>query len=130
MFASAMKAIREIVNRNKGLFAFGFVLFFLFAGLSKSFAADSIKVAGKKVQPQGTCLVVEGKDSAPGDALKAFDCDADADDFECTFFGEHSHNKLLNTLKAKGRTAGFAAYQTVDTLPLYDLFCNWKLHFS
>lgn len=117
-----------MINHNKGFFAFGMVLFFLFAGLSKSFAGTkSIKSHTKKEQSVSV-IIAEG-DETKYDELKAFDY---ADDFEleCTFFGEDAHGGFFEPVEAQKTAPRFTLCKDVYTVPLYDLFCNWKFHLS
>ena len=123
-----MSVIREILNGNKRLFAFWMVLFFLFAGLFKSFAAaKTISSVHKKEQSSGSYVIAE-TDENRFDELKAFDFDSD--DFEFALFGEFTSHKFYTAVKVNKAPAFLITYKNVYTLPLYDLFCNWKLHFS
>lgn len=124
-----MKAIRKITNSNKALLSFGLVLFFLFAGLSKSLAGTKT-TAGvhKKEQTSGTNLLAAENDCDVQDQLKPFDCDSD--DFECTFFGEPVAHRVFTPAMAEKTFVSCNAFKNIYTLPLYDLFCNWKLHIS
>ncbi len=124
-----MKALRKTVNNNKALFTFGLVLFFLFAGLSKSFAATkSIKFQHKKEQSSGTYMVADEDSDSRFDDLKAFDCDSD--DLDFAFFGEITFTNILTPVKQTRTFSSFSGCKSIYTVPLYDLFCNWKLHLN
>jgi hypothetical protein len=124
-----MKAIRKITNSNKALMSFGLVLFFLFAGWSKSFASPKT-TAGihKKEVNAGASILAAENDCDAQDQLKAFD--SDSDDFEYTFFGETVAYRFLSPAGSDKSVSSCNACKNSFTLPLYDLFCNWKLHIS
>lgn len=123
-----MKAIRKLIDNNKALFTFGLVFFFLFAGMARSFAATKALHGQVKKEQSGTYLLDGEGDDNRFDELKAFDCDAD--DLELAFFSEFIPTKFFTTVKPAGTYAHFSACKNSFTVPLYDLFCNWKLHVS
>jgi hypothetical protein len=124
-----MKGLREIMNRNKGLFAFGLVVFFLFAGMSKSVAATkTTESVTKKEQSAGTNVLIAENDGDFSDLFKALDCDSD--DFEFVLFDEFTNTAFFIAPKVQNASQCICACKDIYTVPLYDLFCNWKLHIS
>jgi hypothetical protein len=123
-----MKVIRTILNGNKKLFAFWLVLFFLFAGLTRSFAAaKTTSGIYKKEQTSGSNFIAETDENSYDD-LKIFDLDSD--DFEFVLFSDCNTAKFFISVKNNATPLCLVTGKNIYTLPLYDLFCNWKLHLS
>ena len=127
-----MKAIRKIVNGNKGFIIFWLVLFFLTAGFAKSLASG-LSLKGKS--GTGTTFVkhvvnsVKEADSRLNflDQLKD---GSDSDDLEFAFFGTNNAPGILPTVDVKHKFTEFSSYNNIYSNSLYDLYCNWKFHLS
>jgi len=128
-----MNRLRKIINNKKGVVAFLLVLFFLTAGLSKSFVSAISLKAKKEVAEGNTCSkhVLTSLNGA-GASLSFLDQlkDTDSDDFEFAFFGNYPNTQLLPTVAKEHKFSGFIAYNTIYPGQLYDLYCNWKFHLS
>lgn len=124
-----MKAIRKIVNSNKGIISFCLVLFFLTAGFAKSFASGlpfNVKKATRITFVKQVVNQVKQQGSRFSflDQLK----DSDADDFEFALFGNYTAPNSLPVVDTKQKFAEFASYNNIYSNSLYDLYCNWKFH--
>ena len=126
-----MKAIRKIVDNNKGLVAFMLVLFFLTAGLAKgSLSKVSSHTAKEKDQSSLKYVLCaeNGKESSLSflDQLK----DADGNDSEFAFFRNFISPGVFIAQNSSARFAEVNLCEDAATVPLYDLYCNWKLAVS
>jgi len=126
-----MKAIRKIVNSNKGMISFCLVLFFLTAGFAKSFATG-LPFKVKKATTTTFVKHVVNQVKQQGSRLSFLDQlkDSDSDDFEFAFFGNYTAQNLLPVVDTKQKFAEFASYNNIYSNSLYDLYCNWKFHLS
>ena len=126
-----MKAIRKIVNSNKGMISFCLVLFFLTAGFAKSFATG-LPFKVKKATTTTFVKHVVNQVKEQGSRLSFLDQlkDSDADDFEFAFFGNYTVPNSLPVVDTKQKFAEFASYNNIYSNSLYDLYCNWKFHLS
>lgn len=128
-----MNRLRKIINNNKGAVAFLLVLFFLTAGLSKSFVS-AISLNAKK---EGATHGMVSKHTLAtanqaGSSLSFLDQlkDTDSNDAEFAFFGNYSNPQFLSVVAKEHKFSGFIAYNNVYSGQLYDLYCNWKFHLS
>ena len=130
-----MKAIRNIVNGNKGFVTFWLVLLFLNAALTRSvlFASGSgpdskIETTHHDSGSKYDLAAISDDDSGlnfPGQFKK----DTDSDDVEFVFFGNYSPKPQIHRLAKQGFSET-GLYHEGYKVPLYDLFCNWKFHLS
>jgi hypothetical protein len=126
-----LKAIRTVVNSNKGIFSFWLLLFFLTAA------------TGRNVVPafQDLHLTEKGHDFKPGkyDVSAAADesdlgtlspKDSDVDDVEFTYYSNYSSQRSVVVSAEQHDFVEVAEHYPGYNVPLYDLYCNWKFHLS
>jgi len=127
-----MKAIRKIADNNKGVVAFMLVLFFLTAGLAKGSVSKVAKLHAKEKDQSASKYVLSAEDDNDESSLSFLDQpnDADGDDLEFTLF---TTQILSGFFIAPAPKAGFTQVslcKDAAAVPLYDLYCNWKLAVS
>ena len=130
-----MKAIRKTVNSNKGFITFWLVLFFFTAGFAKSFVSvfPSNHKSGNTAQTfSSKHVLTTASDSDASlsfiDQLKGGD--GDDNDLEFAFFGNYTFPQFYGPVTAEKNFAEFTPQNTIYSVPLYDLYCNWKFHLS
>ena len=126
-----MKAIRKITENNKGLVAFLLVFFFLAAALTKGLVSKAASGnANEKSQVSSKCVLGAENDDESSlnftDQLK----DADGDDVECTLNNNQCPPGLIIGQAPKAVFTDVSLCKDTATVPLYDLYCNWKLAIS
>jgi len=126
-----MKAVRKITNNNKGLVAFMLVLFFLTAGFAKGVTGKVASHQTKEKEQSSLKYVLsteEDKESSFSflDQLGG----TDGNDAEVAFFGNYFSSKIFVSTASKAGFAEVALCKDACTVPLYDLYCNWKLAVS
>ena len=128
-----MNRLRKIINSNKGLVAFWLVLFFLSAGLSKSFVSAISLHAKKEVAAHSTfskhALTTAAEDDSSLSFLDQLK-DSDSDDVEFAFFGNYYNSPVIPIVANEHKFPQFEAYNNIYSGQLYDLYCNWKFHLS
>ena len=127
-----MEAIRKMVNSNKGFITFWLVLFFFTAGFAKSFV--SVFPSNEKSGTFHTSLSKHVLTTASDDnaSLSLIDQlkDSDGNDLEFAFFGNYAFPQFCAPVTAGQNFAEFTSYHKTYSVPLYDLYCNWKFHLS
>ena len=128
-----MNRLRKIINNNKVAVAFLLVLFFLTAGLSKSFVS-AISLNIKKETATHNTLSKHALTSTDGEgaSLSFLDQlkDTDSNDGEFAFFGNYYNPQFLPVVAKEHKFSEFVAYNNIYSGQLYDLYCNWKFHLS
>jgi hypothetical protein len=125
-----MRAIRKIVDNNKGLVTFLLVLFFLTTGLAKGFAgkAPSLHKNDKNAVKPELSNVTEADDNLLS-FLGQF-TDGDIDDAAITITDNYAVNKIFACEAATQKFAECNSYKNYYSVALYDLYCNWRHHLS
>lgn len=127
-----MKAIRKMVNGNKGFITFWLILFFLNAGFIRNFitsatpSTDKAEIAHHDTGAKHDLTATSDEDSGAS-FFDQFKKDADSDDVEFVFFGNFS-SKTLTYSQDQHEFSEIGMHPDMYRIPLYDLYCNWKFH--
>jgi len=119
-----MNTLRNLVNSNKGFVTFSLVLFFLFAGVAKCLAFELPANTAKATKEYSKQLLSaeDDKEVSLSASFQLLDDDADF-----IFYPNYNAPKFLVTTAGNRQTVYEAvALAQGYTLPLYDLYCNWK----
>ena len=122
-----MNTLRNLVNSNKGFVTFSLVLFFLFAGVAKCLAFE-LPANTAKATKEYSKQLFSAEDDIDASISASFQLlDDDADDADFIFYPNYNAPKFLVTTAGTKQTV-YAAVALAQgyTLPLYDLYCNWK----
>lgn len=125
-----MNTISKIVNSNKGFVTFALVLFFLFAGVAKGFSF-TLPVHKAKAAKETSKQFIAAEDDHEASYSAAPQLpDGDADDTSLIFLSNYNFSKFLFTKTSKKQNAyASVALAQGYSIPLYDLYCNWKFDF-
>ena len=129
-----MKSIRKMINSNKGFAAFLLLFVFLNAGFMKgitgSIAATSQKTETARHNSTSKFDIVAASEGDSGsgffDQLKK---DIDPDDTDFILFGT-IFTKLFSEVQEQHQFADVTNNPEPYSVPLYDLYCNWKFHLA
>lgn len=126
-----MKAIRTVVNSNKGLFSLWLLLFFLTAATGRNVvpAFQDLHHTEKTHHFKlGKYDVSAAADESDLGSLSPKD--SDVDDVEFTYYTNYSNQKSVVVSVEQHNFAKVTEHASCYSIPLYDLYCNWKFHLS
>lgn len=129
-----VKAIRKMVNSNKGFITFWLILFFLNAGFAKSItsnAAIGFDKTGTEHHNTGSKhdLTAISDDDSESGFLYQIKKGLDTDDLDLAFFGNYS-SKSVTYFQRQHQFADGGIRPEIYGNSLYDLYCNWKFHLA
>ncbi|MES2485211.1 MAG: hypothetical protein V4581_04580 [Bacteroidota bacterium] len=107
------------------------VLFFLTAGFAKG-VAGKVTSHHTKEKEQSLLKYVLSPEEDKESSLSLLDqlSGADDNDVEIAFFGNYFSSKVFIPTASKAGFAPVTLCKDACTVPLYDLYCNWKLAIS
>lgn len=124
-----VKALRKIVDCNKGFFTFWLVMVFLGALCIKNIApVISYSLAKVYVAHSGYKYDLAAiSDGSSNDFFDRFEKDLDSDNLEFIPL-ENLYSKVNFPLQEKHQFTISQLQQQAKNDMLYDLYCNWKFH--
>lgn len=127
-----VKAIRKIVDSNKGVFTFWLIMVFLSALCSKTTTGiTTVKPGTTEIAHLGCKyhLTATADDNSCTGFFDKLEKDFDTDDVEFIFF-ENQSSRLFSFNGTTLRVPTADSFQQSYNSSLYDLYCNWKFHLS
>jgi len=127
-----VKAIRKMVDSNKGFYTFWLIMVFLSALFVRNIAGI-IPVKSDKEKVEHTeykyDITATADDDSGSDSFDRFDKGFDPDDTEFILF-ENPFSKLTFSFQEKAQFKAIDLQKQTYNNALYDLYCNWKFHLS
>ncbi len=128
-----MKTLKKILQANRGLASTMLLFLFLYAGLVRNsvlvFASTSQNeiTVSKAVSKNGTVVYQLDDEDSQNPLTQFKKADNDVDDAEIANDFSFSLKNFFNYFE-KQTIFRFDPFKSIQKLPLYDLFCNWKFH--
>lgn len=127
-----VKALRKIIDGNKGIFTFWLIVVFLgVLCIKNTTAVPTVKSAKAQVAHLYCKSDLTGiyDDNYGTGFFDKLEKDFDSDDVEFIFFG-NLHSQLFSFSGAKLFIPAVDFCKQSYNSSLYDLYCNWKFHLS
>lgn len=124
-----MKILRTVVKKNKGLFSLWLLLSFITAATARNIAPVfqelSATEKAQNLHPSKYSVTAAADESAFNNLSPK---DSDADDIEFICFDDYTNKKSIAFPVNQHDFIEIADFYSGYSIPLYDLYCNWKFH--